>query len=454
MKRIILIIVSAFYFSCSNYEGIDITKPSASINSPSSGEYVSDMLMVIAAGFDDIEVDYLELWVNNINTGLTDDDQPYEFYIDTHIYEDGTELEIAVRAYDTSENESQLSIPVVVIVDNNYPTPVIFNPIILENDTLHFSWSKCRDGDFYGYVIMNGVSDSSFSDYTVVDTIFGNTSVDRKVVQPVTSNEEDFYFSINTVDSKLKSSRSNAVKPVSFDYHPIASGEFYFGEENEVVYLQNSYQIMTTEVTNLQFSEFLNVANQLGELDNQIGPWVADFEGNILYNLDEGKINWNGFSFSPYYDLDSARDYSNHPATFVSWYGAKKFAEFFEFRLPTEKEWEKAARADNNWDYPWGNYLDSISYANYLNSDDPYEPESDSDTGTTPVAYYISYGGLYDMAGNVWEWVTRDEDLYVSERMYRGGSWKSPKQDLRCWINNRFLEPHMMGNHIGFRCVK
>ena len=201
------------------------------------------------------------------------------------------------------------------------------------------------------------------------------------------------------------------------------------------------------------------VSNALGELDDQIGPWVADSEGNILYNLDEGKIIWNGYSFSPLNDINSARDYANHPTTFVSWYGAKRFAEFFNFRLPTEEEWEKAARADNGWDYPWGNYVDSlglITNANYLDSGDEYEPESEFDTGTTPVAYhwYISYGGLYDMAGNVWEWVTREEDLYVSERMYRGGSWKSPKQDLRCWINNRFLEPHMMGNHIGFRCVK
>ena len=132
MKRIILFIICILYLSCSNYEGVDITKPSASINLPFHGEIVSDTLKIIGIGFDDISVNHLELWINNENTVLIDEDSPFEFYIDTHTYDDGMLLEIAVRAYDTSENESQLSLPVEVMVDNNYPNSVILNPIISE----------------------------------------------------------------------------------------------------------------------------------------------------------------------------------------------------------------------------------------------------------------------------------------------------------------------------------
>ena len=58
------------------------------------------------------------------------------------------------------------------------------------------------------------------------------------------------------------------------------------------------------------------------------------------------------------------------------------------------------------------------------------------------------------MAGNVWEWIATDQDYYNSLRMIRGGSYKSPIQDLRCWVNDHLLGPHMSGEHIGFRCAR
>ncbi len=106
--------------------------------------------------------------------------------------------------------------------------------------------------------------------------------------------------------------------------------------------------------------------------------------------------------------------YAKHPVISVTWFGAKAYCDFYGFQLPSANEWEKAARGNHCFRYPWGNTIDA-HYANYFNSQDPYEP------GTTPVGFYngktnagfktrnaVSPYGCYDMAGNAWEW-TRDK---------------------------------------------
>ena len=73
--------------------------------------------------------------------------------------------------------------------------------------------------------------------------------------------------------------------------------------------------------------------------------------------------------------------FENHPVVQVSWFGANAYANFYGLTLPTQEEWEKAARGNTGWDYPWGDAIDG-SQANYWRSGDPF------DNGPTPVGYY------------------------------------------------------------------
>ena len=165
----------------------------------------------------------------------------------------------------------------------------------------------------------------------------------------------------------------------------IEAGEFRMGSndyDNEKpihsVYV-DAFYIDAYEVTNAEYAEFLNAKGKHAEAGKE---WYLI--GNHLSRIEY---------VSRKYQVKAG--YENHPVTFVSWYGAMAYAEWKGKRLPTEAEWEKAARGGlSGLKYPWGNAIDATN-ANY-----------NRHVGdTTPVGKYPANGyGLYDMTGNVWEW--------------------------------------------------
>jgi formylglycine-generating enzyme required for sulfatase activity len=223
-----------------------------------------------------------------------------------------------------------------------------------------------------------------------------------------------------------------------------------------VVHL-DGFWIDQTEVANAEFVAFLKEGADRYEGRD---PLVALGDTDWRIDRQNGKY---------YVRLG----YEDHPAYQVSWYGAAEYCKWVGGRLPTEAEWEYAARGPEGFIYPWGDTFDGtlLNYCD-VNCDSIYQdPRYDDGYETTaPVGSFpegASWCGALDMLGNVAEWVSDmyAEDYYarspsenppgpdpegLHEHVVRGGSWHSedPNSAFR-----HMSSPRSMFSWTGFRCV-
>lgn len=205
------------------------------------------------------------------------------------------------------------------------------------------------------------------------------------------------------------------------------------------VYL-STYQISRYEITNAQYRAFV-------EATNRPSP-----------RGDNGEETWKDENFNA----------DNQPVVGVTWFDAQAFAEWIGGSLPTEAQWERAARGTKGRKYPWGNDPPRVrQHANFARR---YNK-------TTPVGHFqnsVTPNGIADLAGNVWEWCLDEYDptFYqqnskevkqdplnlrfrdvLHARIIRGGAWDVGSTFLRSALRSMFY-PLDATHNIGFRVVR
>ena len=337
-------------------------------------------------------------------------------------------------------------------------------------------------------IVASGLSDTLIAYYEPNSNINQEINIEATLIDDEGEAVSDnVNIIINTIDQSTMSS------------------EIVFMDVNE------EFKIMRTPVTNRQFLNFLNSNEELNvevveiiwtNVDNdsngdpeecdydsgdnyepknwwyvtvssnyandniQSGEYVVYRNANNLYDTnadysgEAGRIQYDcetGIFYMPLEEDLSESIYLDHPVVGVSWIGANIYANYFGWTLPTIEQWMQAAKGENNeWAYPWNENIINQNYANYNNNN------------TSEVKYYNGLGelnlslsayGLYDMAGNVWEYTSHPSGTDAYYKI--GGAFDSNSNQLNLLDSNEDGIPDAIGyalwehvsNNTGFRCV-
>lgn len=221
----------------------------------------------------------------------------------------------------------------------------------------------------------------------------------------------------------------------------------------------NQFYMDKYEVTVEQYAAFLNRLGAHERACEEVDcAWPQELAGYTSYLI----LQDLGDGTEQYY---ATTGYANYPINHVSWYGAKTYCESVGARLPTEAEWEYAARGTDDRIYPWGGRVPEPGGDLAIFQSESYEALRPVDALPNGASAF----GIFGMAGSVWEW-TADwykETWYAESnisnpigpetgfaRVIRGGAWPYNNQADRVRATNRSsLSPDFLSSAVGFRCV-
>jgi formylglycine-generating enzyme required for sulfatase activity len=525
-----------FWAGCTEEEptNTDSTPPSVSVTHPLSfglyGVEVRDTTTIIVRATDNDAISEVEVFyhVQGDTTtkrigvmAVTDSADYYAIHWEAAGIPNGSECLLRARATDRAGNQAASeAVRVLVIIVSEIGPPhanFVISPsegkvltefaydASLTDDDISDPEELLVRWDFEG----DGIWDRDTTEHLDVTDEVYHTYAIPDTYQVVLEVFNDYYsVPLGLPDRK---ERRLVVKPAHGDPRPpdgqellrVAAGDYPIGvvactpsdscdifdlsetvDSTLTIRISNDYYIDKYEVTNRLYLDFLNAVMDSGWIFYDVGDRSVRSAANstllmtLADNLTRVKIQMVDSTFW------SDEDYLDHPVVGVTWHGAYEYGAFYGLRLPTEAEWEVAARAtaaSSLHMYPWDaiNEIDN-SYANYYGSYDPFEGQA---IATTPVGAYngLLLGdiatkdaqgpfGTYDQAGNAAEWVadwfdaTAYGDLLAqaglvidpqgppigADKVLRGGSWSQFPHGLRLTMRQA-IAPRTTSSWIGFR---
>ena len=200
IKRSSLILLSLLliYWGCEDSNDKDTIPPTVTIISPQNNMTVFELVSITCISSDNDGVEKVELWLDGVSTGMTDETEPYSFKWNTNDVDNGN-YTITIRSYDTSGNTTD-SQPIILSVDNTQsnPQPVNITSLVFENGSFNITWNPSADGDFDFYELEKSL-ESSMNDYTVVysSNEVGNTNYVDTDVDPLIYQ----YYRVTVIDT-------------------------------------------------------------------------------------------------------------------------------------------------------------------------------------------------------------------------------------------------------------
>ena len=518
---------------------VDATAPTVSIRQPleasSYGARIEDSVVVVVQAVDDRRIAKVQIWAlfhdsasvaTQIGPTLTEPDSAgfYSFHWSISGIDNGTTGVIYAVAVDEAGNSASSEKVRVQILNQSQAGPPIARFTVTPSEgtvanVFSFDPRPTRDVEEDIDIVVrwdfqnDGVWDVDTNSVTstaahVITRSFVTPDTYRVVMEAFNQ-----YYSIPN-NKPGRYVRDVIVNPAEGRPHPrpdeyfvdIPAGSYPLGalacetcgplDEDErlddtlFVRISNPYRISQYEVSNLFYKDFLNEAQIQGLVYFDFASLeVRSTQGDVVYAvLDQSLTRLKYVVADSTFAVDLF--YERHPVTGVTYYGATAYANYYGTRLPTEAEWEIAARGNViavGHSYPWDlHQVIDGNYANFRDSGDPLE-DGGVQGSTTPVGSYDgnaigsfptlpapSLFGTYDQAGNVAEWVkdwyadSTYHDLleeYVrtgsepfdpqgpsvgSDRCVRGGSYTSWPYELR--VTNRMsTSPDDRASWIGFR---